>query len=131
MKFRSIRTVALGMLAVVGAISGFSACSSDPAAKAQPCPATVDATISAKGNFHFSTTSLNAKAGPWTVKLVQDDPTKLGHTFELHGVSGKAAVSSSRKEACATFTLSRGEYTFFCGVSGHESSGMKGKLTVS
>ena len=124
-----ISSLAFAAATALGSLVGFAACSSNAAEKVTPCPATVDVTIDAKSGYHFSEKELVAKPGPYTVKLVNKD--SLVHNFQIHGVDGKATVKSNGKEACATFTLTKGDYTFFCGVSGHESSGMKGKLTVS
>ena len=106
---------------------GLAACSSD-GVKAQPCPAKIDAEVQA-ADFKFTPRKLTAKAGTYTVRLSESGA--INHTFEIRGVDGKAVVSPSTKTACATFTLTAGEYTYFCSVSGHEAAGMKGTLTVS
>lgn len=132
MKFVSNRRFSSALFAsciAAGSVVGFAACSSDKAAKPTPCPATVDLTIDAKSGYRFSEKEITAKAGQWSVKLVNKD--SQAHNFEIHGADGTALVKSSGDEACAIFTLTKGEYTFFCGISGHETSGMKGKLTVS
>ncbi len=80
--------------------------------------------------LRFTPSTLTAKSGKFVVKLVEKG--SINHTFQIHGLSGEAAVDGSTKTSCATFTLAPGAtYTFYCGVSGHEAAGMKGTLTVS
>jgi nitrite reductase (NO-forming) len=117
----------VALLGLVVAPLTFGACSSSSSAS-QKCPATVDATVHAHDSFRFTPDTLTAKSGKWVVKLVNDG--SLTHTFQIHGVSGKAAAGGG-SSACATFTLTKGTWHFYCGVAGHESAGMKGTLTVS
>src|SRR5262249_24612840 len=107
----------------------FGACSSSGGSSNEACPATVDATVHSHDNFRFTPTTLDAKEGKYTVKLINDG--SLDHTFQIHGVDGKISVSSGTKEGCHTFDLTKGTYHFYCGVAGHEAAGMKGTLTVS
>jgi plastocyanin len=97
----------------------------------EPCPAKVDATVDAgpNGALRFAPSSLSAKSGKWVVKLVNQ--SSISHTFEIHGLSGEVAVNGDTKVRCATFDLTSGSFTFFCGINGHEGAGMHGKLTVS
>lgn len=101
-------------------------------AKAGPaCPTQgIDARISATATTAFSTDKLAVRAG--TVVIQLDNQGSTTHTFTIRGVDGVAArVTGSTKQACATYDLQPGSYTFFCSISGHEAAGMKGTITVS
>jgi plastocyanin len=119
----------VAVLGVVAAPLAFGACSSSGGSSNEACPATVNATVHAHDSYRFTPDTLTATAGKWTVKLIDDGA--LDHTFQIHGIDGKASTSGGTKTACHTFTLTKGTFHFYCGIAGHESSGMKGTLTVS
>lgn len=122
-------TALVAALCAVAAPIALGACSSSSSSTGEACPATVDATVQAHDTFRFTPSTLNAKAGKFVVKLV--DAGSLNHTFQINGFDGKAEVSGGHKTSCATFTLTKGTWTFFCGIPGHEAAGMKGTITVS
>jgi plastocyanin len=114
------------VLSLGGILAGCS--SGGTATNAEQCPATVSATIHALATIRFSDSQLNVKAGDVVVKLIND--SEISHTFQVHGGgAGKAQVSSGTREACATFHLTAGTYTYYCGIPGHEAN-MHGKLIV-
>ncbi len=124
-----VGALAAALAATVAPVA-FGACSSSGGtAQGAPCPATVDLTVHAKDTYRFEPATLSVKAGTFVVKLIEGG--SLSHTFEVHGADPKAAVSLDHKESCATFTLTKGTYRFYCGITGHEALGMKGTLTVS
>ncbi len=129
----ALRTAAtrLGFAAALLMVTaGASACSSD-SAKAEPCPADdqINVEINALDKFRFDPAALEAKEGKFVVKLLEDG--SLPHNFRIKGLDGVATVDASTKSACATFSLAKGSYTYYCSISGHETAGMKGTLTVS
>lgn len=125
---RGLATV-VSFALTLGAGLALGACGSSETTKAEPCPAKVDLEVKALDKFRFEPASLEAKAGKFVVKLIEDG--SISHTFEIRGADGKAVVDADTKEACATFDLKAGKYTFYCSVSGHEAAGMKGEITVS
>src|SRR6476646_623870 len=92
-------------LCIVAAPIAFGACSSSGGGSNEACPGTVDATVHSHDSFRFTPNTLNAKAGKFVVKLVNDG--SLQHTFEIHGVDGKISVGS-HGTGCHTFTLKAG-----------------------
>jgi plastocyanin len=130
----SRRSLAAAATATAVGVFGLAlgACGGGSSAKGEACPATVDATVEAgvNGALRFTPSTLTAKSGTFVVKLI--NKSSISHTFQIHGLSGEANVDGSTKQSCATFTLAAGStYTYYCGISGHEQAGMKGKLTVS
>ncbi|HEY3830865.1 MAG TPA: cupredoxin domain-containing protein [Acidimicrobiia bacterium] len=122
-------TAFAAVLCAVAAPIALGACSSSSSSASEKCPATVDATVTAHDTFRFTPSTLSATAGKYVVKLV--DGGSLNHTFQIHGFDGKAEVSSGHKTSCATFTLTKGTFHYYCGIPGHETAGMKGTITVS
>ncbi len=124
------RTQGLAALALAPLVFGslVASCSSS-SPKAEPCPASVNVDVKALDSYRFDPPKLTATAGKFVVRLTEAG--SLNHTFQIHGADGQVTVSADSKTACATFTLAKGTYKYFCSVSGHESQGMKGDLTVS
>ncbi len=123
------RITAIAAMLCIAAALALGACSSSGGgSSSKACPATVDATVTAHDSLRFTPDSLTAKPGAWVVKLVNSG--SITHTFDIHGLSGDVEASGG-KSACGTFTLTKGTWTFYCKVPGHESAGMKGTLTVS
>jgi uncharacterized cupredoxin-like copper-binding protein len=93
------------------------------------------ATVSAAadGSLAFNTKSIKAKAGQVTV--VMDNPSSSGipHGIAIsgNGVDKDGDVVQPGSSSTVKAKLSKGTYTFFCPVPGHEEAGMKGTLTVS
>ena len=111
---------------ILGACSGGDGGTST---NAVACPATPAITVTAHDTFRYTPDALTVKAGTVIAELREGGA--LPHTFQIHGADGKAVVNGNTSKSCAKFTLKAGTYTFYCGVAGHETAGMKGKLTVS
>ncbi len=90
-------------------------------------------TAPAGDTLRFSVTRLTAKAGPVTLKMTNRND--IAHNVALRGRKlakpklGK--IVDTGKVSKITVTLPAGTYTYYCSVFGHESSGMKGTLTVA
>jgi plastocyanin len=91
--------------------------------------------LSSTGNeLAYNVDVLRVPAGP--VKLVYRNRSELAHNVALRGRKlakpriGKV-VPKGRGSVVKFANLPAGRYTFYCSVFGHESGGMKGKLTVT
>ena len=127
---RAVVLTTIGALAVASSVLG--ACSSSgggSASNAVACPASPQISVTAHDTFRYTPDAVTAKAGVVIVELHEGGA--LPHTFQIHGADGKAVVNSGKSQSCARFTLKAGTYTFYCGIAGHETAGMKGKITVS
>ena len=91
-------------------------------------------TISAdKAKLAFSTKMIVARAGKFTLRLT--NPSTEKHNIAVRG--GKLVFASVGKTVGkggtseVTFTVQAGKtYTYFCQVPGHETAGMRGRITV-
>ena len=81
-----------------------------------------------RSKLKFNKTTIRAKAGSVTLRM--SNPSNLPHNV---GIKGKGVGRTVGKNGTSTLTkrLSKGTYTFYCGVGTHERAGMKGKLIVS
>ena len=94
-------------------------------------PATAAQTITVKEKNFKIVLSAKPKAG--AVKFVVVNTSALPHDFQLKGpgVKKKTKVLKAKQRQTITVTLERGaKYTFWCGVSGHSSLGMKGSFVA-
>ena len=81
------------------------------------------------GAISWDKSSLDAKAGKVTIKLVNDSQTPHAIEVEGNGVEKKTAeVTGGSKDL--TVDLKPGTYEFYCPVPGHKAT-MHGTLTVS
>ena len=81
------------------------------------------------GAISWDKSSLDAKAGKVTIKLVNDSQTPHAIEVEGNGVEKKTPeVTGGSKDL--TVDLKPGTYEFYCPVPGHKAS-MHGTLTVS
>jgi uncharacterized cupredoxin-like copper-binding protein len=73
---------------------------------------------------------LKAKAGSVTLQMA--NPSTVDHAIGVKGNGIQRVGSTVGKDGVSTVTanLKSGKYEFYCPVDGHESSGMKGTLTV-
>ena len=81
----------------------------------------------------YSKSVIKVKHGKVTIKMANPGSNHLEHSIDIkgNGVSAHSAVVQPGKTASVTATLKKGKtYTFYCGVSGHEQDGMKGKIKV-
>jgi plastocyanin len=117
-------------LALAGASLALAACGGGSSASGnEACPASGALVVHAMDSLKFSPNTLTAPAGKVTVQLINDG--SLTHTFQIHGIDGKIDVNGSTKSGCHTFDLTKGTYSYYCGIAGHEQAGMKGTFTVT
>ena len=90
-----------------------------------------DLTVTADpgGAISWDKTSLSAKAGSVTVKLVNQSSVPHGIEVEGNGVEEKTEIVTG-KDASVTVDLKPGKYKYYCPVGTHKQT-MKGTLTVS
>jgi plastocyanin len=114
--------VALGVLALAGCGSGGGS-SGYVAPKGPPVK-----TIAVQGSsYKFTPKNITAPAGILEFRLTSTD---IQHSFRIKGVSGFQLETSAGKTASGKVKLSKGTYTFYCDIPGHESAGMEGTLVV-
>lgn len=131
MKTSTIRCAGLALTATAAlgaaAMTGLAATS-----QATAPPATRTVTAPAGEKLRYSVKRLSAPAGRVTLRMVNRDD--IAHNIAMRGPKlAKARVGKivgTGKVSAATATLPAGSYTFYCSVFGHESSGMRGTLTV-
>jgi uncharacterized cupredoxin-like copper-binding protein len=85
--------------------------------------------------FKFDPSTINAPAGKVVFFLVNAG-NNTSHDLVIRDSTGKPIARSNLVSAgdSSVFTVNSigaGTYTFFCDQPGHESSGMKGTLTVT
>jgi plastocyanin len=91
-----------------------------------------DLTVTADpgGAISWDKTSLDAKAGKVTLKLVND--SAVPHAIEVEGNGVEEETKTITKStADVTVDLKPGTYEYYCPVGDHKEEGMKGTLTVS
>ena len=84
--------------------------------------------------FKFDPSTINAHSGKVVFWLVNAGTTQ--HDMAIRDGSGSRVAISDLVSAGDTFefdvnSISAGTYTFYCTQPGHESSGMKGTLTIT
>ncbi len=82
------------------------------------------------GDLAFDVTELQAEAG--TVTLAMDNPSPIDHNVSIDGggVDEEGETVGQDETSTVTAELDRGEYAFYCSVSGHREGGMEGTLVV-
>ena len=85
--------------------------------------------------YKFEPSTINAPAGKIVFYLVNDG-NNTSHDLVIRDSTGKTIAKSELVSAgdSVVFTvdsIAAGAYTIFCDQPGHESSGMKGTLTVT
>ena len=81
------------------------------------------------GAIKWDKTSLSAKAGKVTLKLVNDSDVPHAIQIQGNGVDDQTKIVS-KSDAEVTVDLKAGTYQYFCPVGQHRQT-MKGTLTVS
>jgi plastocyanin len=76
----------------------------------------------------YSSSDLTASEGDITLTLANDD--LWWHTFTIDELDVDLHVPMGA-ERSVTFSAPAGEYRFYCGIPGHEASGMHGTLRVT
>ena len=84
--------------------------------------------------FKFDPSTISAHSGKVVFWLVNAGTTQ--HDMGIRDGSGNRVAISDLVSAGDTFefdvnSISAGTYTFYCSQPGHESSGMKGTLTIT
>lgn len=84
--------------------------------------------------FHFEPSTISVPAGKAVFFLVNAGTT--GHDMSIRDSSGATVAHSDLVSAGDSFvftvdSIAAGTYKFFCSQPGHETSGMKGDLTVT
>jgi plastocyanin len=87
-------------------------------------------TADPSGALKFDTDSLEARAGPVTIRM--DNPSTIPHNVSLAGddVAKEGRTVGEGGVSTVTADLQRGQYEFYCAVPGHREAGMDGTLTV-
>ena len=89
---------------------------------------TLTVTADPGGAISWDKTKLNAKAGPVTLKLVNQ--SSVAHAIEVEGNGVEEETDTvTGKDAEVTVDLKAGTYEYYCPVDGHKET-MKGTLTV-
>jgi plastocyanin len=121
-----MRTIAGGLvaLALLAACGGSSGGSGQPAGSIQ-----VKLT-----EFSFTPSTISAPSGKIVFWLVNSGTTQ--HDLAIRDSSGTTLatselVSAGDQKEFDVNNIASGTYTFYCTQPGHESSGMKGTLTVT
>lgn len=112
---------ALGAAAITGTAATSNATGATRALSAKPGE-----------KLAYSAKRLTAPAGRVTLKMTNRDD--IAHDIAVRGKKlaspKKGKIVGTGKVSKVTVTLPAGTYTFYCTVFGHESSGMRGTLTV-
>jgi plastocyanin len=90
---------------------------------------TLTVTADPGGAIKWDKTSLDAKAGKVTLKIVNDSSTPHAIEVEGNGVEEETKTVTGGS-ADVTVDLKPGEYKYYCPVGTHKQT-MKGTLTVS
>jgi plastocyanin len=90
---------------------------------------TLTVTADPGGAISWDKSSLTAKAGKVTLKLVNQSEVPHAIVVEGNGVEEKTDIVTG-KDASVTIDLKPGKYEYYCPVGQHKKT-MKGTLTVS
>jgi plastocyanin len=80
--------------------------------------------------LRFDKDAYSAKAGTVDISYVNDGTQPHTLLIKKNGWKG-LAVSKHGDEDEGTVTLTKGTYTLYCNLPGHEAAGMEATLTVS
>lgn len=116
-------TAALGAAAMTGVAA---------TSQATKPPATRTVTAPAGEKLRYSAARLKAPAGRVTLRMINRDD--IAHNIAVRGkklaTPRIGRIVGTGRVSKVTATLPAGTYTYYCTVFGHESSGMRGTLTV-
>lgn len=123
---RRVTMVAMAAAASVG-IGGFVGAHASGSAAT-----TLRVKADAGGGLKFNKKRLHAAPGRVTIRMKNPSGSGKPHAvaIEGHGIDKDGSVAQPGGRSKVTAKLSRGTYTFYCPVDGHEAAGMKGTLTV-
>jgi plastocyanin len=112
-----------------GGSSGGTGSSSDSSSSSSGGGGALTVTADPGGAISWDKTTLDAKAGKVTLKLVNESSTPHAIEVEGNGVE-KESKTVTGGNADLTVDLKPGKYEFYCPVDDHKQT-MKGTLTVS
>jgi len=120
---------ALAAVLAIGVLLGVSACGAGGGASQPSGSIKVSMT-----EFHFDPSTVTAPAGKMVFFLV--NAGSVSHDFVIRDsggtrIAGSELVSAGDSVVFTADNVPAGTYTIFCDQPGHESSGMKGTLTVT
>jgi plastocyanin len=115
-----------------GGSSGGTGTSSESSSSSSSSGGATALTVTADptGEIKWDKTSLSAKAGKVTLKLVNDSSVPHAIEVEGNGVEEETKIVT-KANADVTVDLKPGKYEYYCPVGNHRQLGMKGTLTVS
>ena len=112
---------------------GLVACSAPADADAPSDAGDADSLSVNLMDFMLDPEALEAVGPTVTIDVTTDGPTP--HNLTVRDAAGEVVMASSDLSTGDSETISAelepGEYTIFCSLSGHESLGMSGTLTVT
>ena len=121
-----VRAAAIAAMFVVAvALAG---CGSDSSSSyTEPTGPPIKTVKVSGSSFKFVPSKVTVPAG-----IIQFDltSTDIQHTLVIKGIPGFQVEAGSGGSASGKVKLSKGTYTFYCNIAGHESAGMKGTITV-
>jgi plastocyanin len=82
------------------------------------------------GALAYVFANAEASAGQLEIDSKNDSSVQHDISIEGNGVDEKGEVVANGGVSQISTTLQKGEYTFYCSVTGHREAGMEGKLTV-
>jgi plastocyanin len=133
------RIVTAGVLLALAATAGCGssrATGTETASGASSTPAqtsgeALQLAANPSGQLSYSTTSLTANTGKFTIDFTNHSP--LPHNLTIALSNGKvlgATPTFNGGTRALTLNLTPGRYTFYCSLPGHRSAGMQGVLLV-
>jgi plastocyanin len=115
-----------------GGSSGGTGTSSESSSSSSSSGGATALTVTADptGEIKWDKTSLSAKAGKVTLKLVNDSSVPHAIEVEGNGVEEETKIVT-KANADVTVDLKPGKYEYYCPVGNHRQLGRTGTLTVS
>ena len=125
-----MRKLSVLLATTVGSLALLVGSGTAPAASSAPAASVVKVSALASG-LRFKSKLL--RAHPGKVTIVFTSLSVLQHNVRIKSGSKRLGGTKTigKGKTTATVTLSKGTYTFYCSVPGHEAAGMKGKLIVA
>jgi plastocyanin len=133
------RVFIVGVLLALAALAGCGGSASSSASHATGTDATsprasgqaLQLAANSSGKLSYSTTSLTANTGKFTIDFTNYSP--LPHNVTIAMSTGKvlgATPTFHGGTRALRLNLTPGTYTFYCSLPGHRSAGMQGVLVV-
>ncbi len=122
-----VRLVLAGVVLLGGVLA---ACGGDGDAAPASLPTEVDAAVLATDAFVYEPADLEVEAGTIDLGILCEQSLPHNITVETEAEDVLVAECGGGESATGEIELDAGEYTFFCGITGHREAGMEGTLTV-